>query len=229
VDDGQEEIKAQVGSLASRIAVNQQEMKTVSDTCLDKMEAKAGELQSVAVHQEVPKEEAAVKPIRALKKRYGERHLAVGRREKPKERTQGKGGVPEETGCRRRGKTRRAGVAQLKGHCLQGQCKDKDVEGTRKGRMFGSRLRKTVMAQGTETSRSTYVKREDLRQDRRENHRAGDRKANSRIFHQDSKNEGLDIVEGPVPSQTVKETARRVGPGGVGAPASKWAAYGGKL
>jgi hypothetical protein len=28
--------------------------------------------------KEVPKEEAAVKTVRALKKRYGDRHLAVG-------------------------------------------------------------------------------------------------------------------------------------------------------
>jgi hypothetical protein len=44
-----------VGSLASRIDVYQEEMKVMLDVCLEKMEANPGELQSVAVHQEVPK------------------------------------------------------------------------------------------------------------------------------------------------------------------------------
>jgi hypothetical protein len=33
-------------------------MKTMLDACVEKMEANPGELQSVAVHQEIPKEEA---------------------------------------------------------------------------------------------------------------------------------------------------------------------------
>jgi hypothetical protein len=50
---------------------------------------KATESEAVAEHKEVPKEQAAVKPVRSLKKRHGDRHLAVGRRRKPKKRTQG--------------------------------------------------------------------------------------------------------------------------------------------
>jgi hypothetical protein len=42
--------------------------------------------------QEVPKEETAVKRVRALKKRYGERHLAKDPRQKPKKQTQGNDG-----------------------------------------------------------------------------------------------------------------------------------------
>jgi hypothetical protein len=38
------------------------------------------EAESVAVHVEVPKEEAAVETIGALKKQHGDRHMAVGRR-----------------------------------------------------------------------------------------------------------------------------------------------------
>jgi hypothetical protein len=49
-------------------------------------------MESEAVHEEVPKEEAAVKTLRALKKRHGDRHLEVGHRGKQKERTQGDGG-----------------------------------------------------------------------------------------------------------------------------------------
>jgi hypothetical protein len=49
------------------------------------------EIQSIVVHEEVPKEEAAAKLVRALKKRHGDRHLAVWHCQKPKKRTQGDG------------------------------------------------------------------------------------------------------------------------------------------
>jgi hypothetical protein len=39
-------------------------------------------------HQEVPKEEVAVMPVRGLKKQCGERNLAAGRHQKPKGRIQ---------------------------------------------------------------------------------------------------------------------------------------------
>jgi hypothetical protein len=44
------------------------------------------EIESDAAHKEVPKEEAAAKTVGALKKRHGDRHLAVGccRRKVPK-------------------------------------------------------------------------------------------------------------------------------------------------
>jgi hypothetical protein len=48
--------------------------------------------------------------------------------------------------------------------------------------------------------------REDIQQDLWENHGAGDREANSRIFRQDSENEGLDMVEGLAPSKTRQHT-----------------------
>jgi hypothetical protein len=50
------------------------------------------EMKSVAVHEEVPKEEATVKPVRAPKKQHRGRHLAAGCHEKPKEHTWGNGG-----------------------------------------------------------------------------------------------------------------------------------------
>jgi hypothetical protein len=46
----------------------------VLDACLEKMEAYPGELQSVVVHQEVPKEEAVVETVGPLM----DWHLAVG-------------------------------------------------------------------------------------------------------------------------------------------------------
>jgi oligoribonuclease (3'-5' exoribonuclease) len=92
MDDGQEETKAQVGSLASRIDANQEEMKAMLDACLELVKAYPGELQSVAVHQEVPKDEAALEIIGALKDRPADRYLAVGCRRQTKRRTQGDGG-----------------------------------------------------------------------------------------------------------------------------------------
>jgi hypothetical protein len=53
----------------------------------------------VAVHEEVPKEEAAVKTVRALKKQYGDRHLIVGCRQQLQKWTPGQWWVPEEVGC----------------------------------------------------------------------------------------------------------------------------------
>jgi cell envelope opacity-associated protein A len=44
----------------------------------EKMEANPEEMKSVVVHEGVPKEEAAVKTLRALKKRHGDQRLAVG-------------------------------------------------------------------------------------------------------------------------------------------------------
>jgi hypothetical protein len=82
MDDWQEEMKAQVGSPASRIDVSQEKM-VMLDACLEKMEANLGELQSISVHQEVPKEESAVEMIVVLK----DRHVAVGRRRQTKKRT----------------------------------------------------------------------------------------------------------------------------------------------
>jgi hypothetical protein len=60
---------------------------------LESKEPTSVETDSVSLH-EVPKEEASVKSLRALKKQNGDRHLAVGRRRQPKKR------VPEEFGRR---------------------------------------------------------------------------------------------------------------------------------
>jgi hypothetical protein len=64
---------------------------------LDKMdamdlEANQEKLEAVVVHQEVPKEEAAVKTVRALKEHYGDQHLAIGHCRQLQKWTQGDGG-----------------------------------------------------------------------------------------------------------------------------------------
>jgi hypothetical protein len=64
----------------------------VTEAYPEKMEANTEEMKPVAVHEEVRKEEATVKPVRALKKWHRGRHLAAGLRGKLKERTKGSSG-----------------------------------------------------------------------------------------------------------------------------------------
>jgi hypothetical protein len=80
----------------------------------------------------------------------------------------------------------------------------RDVEGNRK----------ESMEEGTAAS----WKGDDIRLDLQEGSRTGDREANSQIFRHYSRTEGLDIMEGSVPSETKKKTAHIVGAGNVGAP-----------
>jgi hypothetical protein len=51
-----------------------------TEACLESKEPISVEIESVVVHEEVPKEEATVKTVRALKEQYGDRHLAIGHR-----------------------------------------------------------------------------------------------------------------------------------------------------
>jgi hypothetical protein len=51
-------------------------------------EPEPGVMQPVEEHQEIPKEEAAVMPVRGLRKRRRDRNLATERRQKPKGRIQ---------------------------------------------------------------------------------------------------------------------------------------------
>jgi hypothetical protein len=82
---------------------------------LEKMEANLEEMKSVAVHTEVPKEEAALKTVRALKERYGVWHLTVEHRRQPKKWTQGNGGSQKKLAAACKGMTYCAGVAWHKG------------------------------------------------------------------------------------------------------------------
>jgi hypothetical protein len=49
-----------------------------TEASLESKEPTSVEIQPVVVHEEVPKAQAAVKTVRALKRRYGDWHLAVG-------------------------------------------------------------------------------------------------------------------------------------------------------
>jgi hypothetical protein len=58
-----------------------------TEACLESKEPTSLQVESVAVHEEVPKEEAAVETVEALKKRHGDVHPAVKSRGQPKKRT----------------------------------------------------------------------------------------------------------------------------------------------
>jgi hypothetical protein len=64
----------------------------MTEACLESKVPTSLEIKSEAEHQDVPKGEAAVETVRALKKRYGYRNLTAGRLRKPKKRNQGNGG-----------------------------------------------------------------------------------------------------------------------------------------
>jgi hypothetical protein len=88
------------------------------------------------VHGEVRKEEVAVKYVRALKKRHGDRNLAVGRHRLQKKRTQGDGGSQKKLAATCRVMTRRAIPAWR-----QGQGQDNAARGAPKGQTFGKKRR----------------------------------------------------------------------------------------
>jgi hypothetical protein len=92
---------------------------------------------SKAEQEKVPKEEAEVKPVRALKKRHGDRNLAVGRHGQPKQCTEGDGGSRKKLAAARRWMTCRASSAPRRDHGCQGPGKVDVVVGTRRGRTLG--------------------------------------------------------------------------------------------
>jgi hypothetical protein len=72
------------------------------EACLESKEPTLVEVESVAMHEEVPKEEAALKTVGALKKRYGDRHLAIGFLLQLQKRTRGNGGSRKKLAAIRR-------------------------------------------------------------------------------------------------------------------------------
>jgi hypothetical protein len=99
-------------------------MKAMLDACIENMEANPGEMLSKVEHEKVPKEEAAVKPVGALRKRHRGRHLPAGCRGKLNIRTQGKGGCRRKLATTSRKMIRCAGLAWCQGQCRQGHGRD---------------------------------------------------------------------------------------------------------
>jgi hypothetical protein len=86
--------------------------KTEADT--EKTDADPGMMQSTEVHQEIPKGEAAVMPVREPRKRGRVRSLAAERRQERKERTRGNRGSRRKSAATCRKVSRRAKVAWRK-------------------------------------------------------------------------------------------------------------------
>jgi hypothetical protein len=158
MDGREEEMEAQMASLASWIKENTkkfevlqgtlisrmdahhesmtasvnawcEEMKAdreVTEACLEKMQAclyskvpNPEEMQSRVEHQEIPKEHAAMKPIRGLRKRHRGWHLATGRQSKPEERTWGNCRSRKKLAAVGRKMTRCTGVTLRKVHVIR--------------------------------------------------------------------------------------------------------------
>jgi hypothetical protein len=75
------------------------EMMACQEASLKSKEPTSVEVESIAVHEEAPAEEAAVKTVGALGKRYGDRYLAIGCRLQLQKHP-GQWWVPEEVGHR---------------------------------------------------------------------------------------------------------------------------------
>jgi hypothetical protein len=82
----------------------------------EKMKANPKEMESVAEHQDVPNEEAAVETIVALQDRYGNWCLAAGCRQQLKKWAQGDGGSRQKLAAARVQLTHCAIPAPRKGH-----------------------------------------------------------------------------------------------------------------
>jgi hypothetical protein len=82
----------------------------------EKMEVNPEEMKSVAEIPKVPKEEGAVKPVKAMKKRNKGRYLDARRHGKAKERTKGNGRCRKKLAVACSRMTRSAGVKRRKGH-----------------------------------------------------------------------------------------------------------------
>jgi hypothetical protein len=156
------------------------------------------EMKSVSVHEEVPKEDAAVETGRALNKRHRDRNLAIGRSGEPKKRTQGNGGCRKILAATRKGMTyweEWHGAGTRQGQCCTRNPEKADVREEASG---ASRMQQRDKERKPKTT-VTSGKQEDIRRVLHEGSCTGSREANSQIFRQDAENERQGIVEGSAP------------------------------
>jgi hypothetical protein len=117
-------------------------------------------MQPVGEHQEVPREEAAVKPVERRKKRHRGRKQAAGRHGEPKELTRGDHGSRKNLAAACRKASRRATVAWRKRNVFRkswthGNCGlRKDVTASRKKATRCARHRRKVQNKETVAHRS---------------------------------------------------------------------------
>jgi hypothetical protein len=136
LDARHERMMVRMDSKLEKIKAMRETCLGKTEACLESMEPTSLEIESGSELQEVPKEEATVKTVRALKKRHGDRHLDIKRRGQLKKRSQGNGGYRKKLAAAWRGMTRLSIPPQRKG---QGQ--DNVARGAPKGQMFGMRRR----------------------------------------------------------------------------------------
>jgi hypothetical protein len=118
IDANQVKTNANLKEFIEDMRAWQKEMKAdqeATEAYPEKMEANPKEMKSEVEHEEVAKEEAAVKPFRALKKRLEDWHVAVGCHGQLKKWTQVDGGSLKKLATARRRVTSHAGVAWRKG------------------------------------------------------------------------------------------------------------------
>jgi hypothetical protein len=104
------------------------------------------------MHDEVPKEEATVKTVGALKQQHGDQHLAIGCQDQLKKQTKGNGESWKKLAAACRRMTCHAGTARHKGHSRKGPMveqtqqknwsRDHVARRTSKGQMLGKRRQK---------------------------------------------------------------------------------------
>jgi hypothetical protein len=126
--------QAEIRAIQEKTDANLKEIIEDMKAEREAMEVYPEEMKSVAEHEEVPKEEAAVKPVRALKKQHGDQHLAIACHGQLKKQTQGDGASWKELVTTCREMTRRAIPAWR-----QGPGRDSVAKVTSKGRLFGKR------------------------------------------------------------------------------------------
>jgi hypothetical protein len=127
MDDGQEEMKAQ---MASRTEANHKKFMGAMEathermfSCLEKTETRleckeptSEDMESGAEHREVPKKLVAVKPIGGLRKQHRGQNLAIECHQEQEGRTRGNCGSRKKLVATGRKITLRAGVVRRKGH-----------------------------------------------------------------------------------------------------------------
>jgi uncharacterized cupin superfamily protein len=198
-----------------------------TEAYLESKEPTSVEIESVMLDEVVPKEEAAVKAVRVLKKRSGGWHLAVEHCRQLKKQTQGDGGSWENLAGAHRGMwdvppchsctmqvTRSSGNRQ--GQCCSGNLESTYVQEETLGATGMQQWHKEPSPKGAITSE----KHDSTQQDLQEDHRARDCEANSWNFHYTAKHECQDFVEGSAHFEAKEEAAHRVRAGDVGAQAT---------
>jgi hypothetical protein len=102
--------------MLAKLDIHHESMVARMGSQLEKIEAC---LEKTKVNPEETESEAGVETRGAMKERYDDRHLAVGRR-RPKKRSQGEGGSRKNLTATRRWMTRSAGTARRMGRGNKG-------------------------------------------------------------------------------------------------------------